>query len=285
MTGDPQITVPVDVRVKFAHASVQAVADRCGADVLHIKGPAVDPTTNPGRPPGTDADVMVRPKHVRRLVKALTSAGWTMWCNFDEGSRFEHAASFHHPHFGMLDIHRNFPGLHNAPEKNFATLWDRRGTRAIAGVPCAVLDPLTERLVLVLHAGRTSPGHIDLRNHWTEISPEERDEMDQLARTMGATVGLAVATNRQHLVQHHPELSMWREYGPDERLQEWLARWRAAPTARDRLSLVVRAPRVNRFELGQRLGHPPNRQEIRQEWRNRAGRGVRSLFRMLRRSP
>mgnify|MGYP003374684041 CR=1 FL=1 len=34
--------IPVLLRVRLAHAVVQAIADECGADLLHIKGPAVD---------------------------------------------------------------------------------------------------------------------------------------------------------------------------------------------------------------------------------------------------
>ena len=70
--------VPVAIRVQFAHASVEIVARSCGADVLHIKGPAVDPEANPGRRPGTDADVLVRPQHVRALVEGLAAAGWSI---------------------------------------------------------------------------------------------------------------------------------------------------------------------------------------------------------------
>lgn len=271
--------VPVDVRVRLAHASVQTVADACGADVLHIKGPAVDPETNPGRGPGTDADVLVRPQHVRIFLRGLSEAGWIMWCDFHEGSRFGHAASFHHRYFGMLDVHRNFPGLHNAPRDNFNELWTRRLSRSIGGVDCAVPDRLSERLILLLHAARTNPAHVDITNHWHRLDPGERERLDRLAETLGSTVGLALATGRSHEVQGHPELALWREYGENERLEEWIARWRAAPRARARVALLARAPRVNRFALGERLGHTPTRGEVRREWWRRAHRGMTSVNR------
>ena len=56
-------TVPLEVRIGFAHASVQWIADRCGADLLHVKGAALDPTLVPDRG-FSDADVLVRPAHV-----------------------------------------------------------------------------------------------------------------------------------------------------------------------------------------------------------------------------
>lgn len=273
--------VPVDVRVRFAHASVQTVAGDCGADVIHIKGPSVDPETNPGRRPGTDADVLVRPQHVPALVAGLVEVGWVRWADFDEGSRFEHAASFHHQQFGMLDVHQNFPGLHNAPRENFEELWRRRRWVEIGGVDCAVPDRLSERLILLLHAARTSPSHGDVTNHWDRLDQDERDRLDRLAESLGATVGLALATGRAEAVAGHREVALWQEYGDGERLEEWLARWRAAPSARSRLALLVRAPRVNRFALAERLGRQPTRAEVRREWWHRTRLGLTSAGQRL----
>lgn len=271
-----EIALPVPARVQFAHASVQYVANAVGVDVLHIKGPAVDPETNPGRGMGTDADVLVRPTHVRRLTQALISAGWTMWCDFDEGSLFEHAASFHDPTFGMLDVHKSFPGLHNHPEANFDHLWARRATREIAGYPCPVLHRVDERLVLLLHTARARPGHIDVRNHWEILTSSERDTLDTLAARLGATVGLAIATGRGDAVRDHREFPLWLDYS-DDRLGEWIARWRGGASFSDRLRLILRAGRVNRFELGQRLGRPPTPAEVRRGWWERVCSGLAAL--------
>lgn len=281
MPGTPTATVPVAVRVKFAHASVEWVARECGADALHIKGPAVDPETNPGRSAGTDADILVRPRHVQALKRGLADAGWVLWCDFDEGSRFEHAASFHHAHFGMLDVHRSFPGIHHDPGATFDRLWAARDVRQIGGLICSVPDRLSERLILLLHAARTSPAHIDLRNHWTDLTSADRAQLDEHARRMGATVGLALATGRRASVEGDPELELWRDFG-DDRLGEWMARWRAAPSARSRFALIARAPRVNRFALGERLGRPPTQAEVRREWWHRLGRGAASAWARVR---
>lgn len=285
--GAPQsggAAVPLGILTQFGHASAEFVARDVGADVLHIKGAAVDPSTNPLRPSGTDADVLVRPAHVRRFMTGLASAGWVLWCDFDEGSRFEHAASLHHPVYGMLDVHQNFPGIHTAAERNFDTLWSRRVTRNVAGIACPVLDGLGERLVLVLHAARTSPSHIDLENHWHRLSDAERAELIAFADEMGARVGLAVATGRADEVRGDPELPLWElsGHGDGHRVAEWVARWRTAPTARARVRLVTRAVRVNRFVLAQRLGRPPTRAEVRAEWFRRTRRAAAGAVRRVR---
>jgi hypothetical protein len=276
--------VPLGVLTQFGHASAEFVARECGADVLHIKGAAVDPRTNPLRPGGTDADVLVRPAHVQRFMTGLASAGWVLWCDFDEGSRFEHAASLHHPVYGMLDVHQNFPGIHAAAERNFATLWSRRVTRTVAGIACPVLDGLGERLVLVLHAARTSPSHIDLENHWHGLTDTERAELVAFADEMGARVGLAVATGRADEVRGDPELPLWELSGSGDgnRVAEWAARWRTAPSATARVRLVSRALRVNRFVLAQRLGRPPTRAEVRAEWLRRSRRAMSGALRRVR---
>jgi hypothetical protein len=91
-TGDDW-SLSVGMRVALAHAAVQVLAEDCGADVLHIKGPAVDDTLLDSRPvenadfdddsdrevvprSSIDADVLVRPSHVPRLLNAMHSSGW-----------------------------------------------------------------------------------------------------------------------------------------------------------------------------------------------------------------
>ena len=84
MTDLPPI--PLVLRTRLAHATLQAVADDCGADILHIKGAAVDAFLRPAREDSqagasaeerslprvsADADVLVRPAHLRRFLAAL----------------------------------------------------------------------------------------------------------------------------------------------------------------------------------------------------------------------
>lgn len=271
-TGQPE--VPTAARIRLAHASAQRVAERAGVDVLHIKGAALDPTLNVGRRESTDADVLVRPEHVRRYVAALPEAGWTMWCDFDEGSLFEHAASFHHEQFGMLDVHQVFPGLHHDASRAFQALWRDRVDRPIAQVPCQAPGEMGEHLVMLLHAGRTPGQGLDVANHWTDLDDQTQQQVSALASRLGAGVGLAAALDDLDTVKD-PEAELWRLMRDNsDRLGEWRARWRAASGWREHARLGLRAVRVNRFQLGQNLGRPPTRQDVRREWWRRLGAGA-----------
>ncbi len=277
--------MPTRARIRLAHASAQRVADRAGVDVLHIKGAALDPALNSGRRESTDADVLVRPEHVRRFVAALPAAGWIMWCDFDEGSLFEHAASFHHEQFGMLDVHRIFPGLHHKADRAFAALWSDRVTRAIAAVPCQAPGAMGEHLIMLLHAGRTSGQARDVANHWRSLDPQEQDELRSLADRLGAGVGLAAALGELDQVDN-AEADLWRLMLDNrDRLGEWRARWRAASGWREHARLGARAVRVNRFQLGQNLGRRPTRQDVRREWWRRLLAGARATRARLPRRP
>lgn len=125
--------------VALAHAAVQVLAEDCGADVLHIKGPAVDDSLLDSRPAqdaeadgestevvrrsSIDADVLVRPGHVQRLLEAMQSSGrWTSVSRFEDSSPFEHDATLEHPFLGHTDVHRWFPGIGCEPETAFGQL-------------------------------------------------------------------------------------------------------------------------------------------------------------------
>lgn len=273
--------VPRHVRIRFAHASAQSVADRAGVDVLHIKGASLDPNLNPGRAESSDADVLVRPSHVTQFMEALPAAGWNLWCDFEEGSLFEHAASLHHQWYGMLDVHQNFPGLHRDPAGAFDLLWRSRTERLIGGAPCAAPGPTHEHLIMLLHAARSPGKDLDILNHWQRLEPQEQAVIRDEAEALGATVGLDVALG---LVDEtaSPEVELWLlSLDNSDRLQEWRARWRNTSGLHDRAALAARALRVNRFALGQRLGHPPSSSEIRKEWWRRAGAGLLAAARML----
>lgn len=281
LNGAPGSAIPTGIRVRFAHASVQAVADLVGADILHIKGPGLAPERNPGRAVSTDADVLVRPAHVRRLVDGLVEHGWRLWCDFDEGSAFEHAASFHHRSFGMLDIHQNFPGLHRDPTRSFEALWVDREVRLIAERPCAAPGPIGEHLVLLLHAARTPGKGLDVENHWHRLPASTRHQVRRAAADLGASVGLAIALREVDVDEptSDPEVLLWRAMlHESDRLGTWRARWALTRGMGARLRLLRRAGRVNRFVLGQRLGRPPTRADVRREWWRRAGSGITSVL-------
>ena len=273
--------VPLPVRVELAHAAVQALAELAGVDVLHIKGPAVHPGLRTATGTGTDVDVIVRPSGVDALLAALAGHGWRVETGFETGSAFDHAANFFHDSWGLLDVHRHYPGMDRDPEGAFERLWASRGSIELAHVRCAVPEPIAQSLVLLLHAARTPrPGrtHPDIAPNWTDRTPEDRDRIRSLAADTGSTVALAAATGELDRFRGAPEAAVWEVFvhGGD-RLDEWGARIRAARGPRAKASVVLRSVRVNRYYLGQKLGHEPSRGEVVTEFFRRvlaAGRAA-----------
>jgi hypothetical protein len=277
--------VPLPVRVQLAHAAVEWLARESGVDVLHIKGPAVAPGLRPHGGSGTDVDVIVRPSGVDRLMSALDRHGWRVETSFDAGSAFDHAANLYHPSWGLLDVHRHYPGMERDPGAAFDVLWDRREHVELAHVRCAVPDPIAQSLVLLLHAARsTRPGttHPDIGPNWTDRADTDRAAIRDLAVSTGSTVGLAAATG--HLDEHagDPEAALWEVFAhPGDRVDEWHARWRAARGPRAKASVAVRSLAVNRYYLRQRLGHEPTTAEVVREFARRIGQAGREVGRRV----
>ncbi len=277
--------VPLAVRVQLAHAAVEWLARECAVDVLHIKGPAVAPGLRPHGGSGTDADVLVRPTGVDALMHALDRHGWRIETTFESGSAFDHAANLYHPSWGLLDVHRHYPGMERDPAAAFDVLWERRQNLELGHVSCAVPDPLAQSLVLLLHAARsTAPGSTnpDIAPNWTDRSEADREAIRELADATGATVGLAAATG--HLAEHagDPDAALWEVFAhPGDRLDEWHARWRAAHGPRAKASVAVRSLAVNRYYLRHRLGHDPSTAELAREFARRIAQAVRELGRRV----
>jgi hypothetical protein len=272
--------VPTRVRVELAHAAVQCLAESLGVDLLHIKGPAVHPGLRTRTSTGSDVDVLVRPDAVGRLMTALDEHGWRVETTFASGSAFDHAANLYHPSWGLLDVHRHYPGMDQDPARAFSVLWRSRGSTRLAHVPCPVPAPLAQSLVLLLHAARSGePGvhHPDVAPNWTERTPEERDAIRALATETGATVALAAATGHLEDFAGTPEAALWEVFAHGgDRLDEWSARWRAARGPRAKASVAVRSLAVNRYYLGQRLGHEPSAREVAGEFARRLAAGARA---------
>ncbi|MDU0348877.1 nucleotidyltransferase family protein [Actinomyces sp. MRS3W] len=263
-SATPQAEVPVGVRVQLAHAALQTLAADAGVDLLHIKGPAVDPSI--GRPlhSSTDADVLVRPDHVARYLDVLTAHGWQHVTSFATGSAFEHAATFYHPAWGYTDVHRTFPGLTRGDA--FAVLWRDRGRRLIAGVSCPVPDLVAQRLLLLLHVARNGAGHQDpdYRRAWTAVTEADRRNIRLLARQLGAQVGLAAALGELDAYRDDPSHDLWVVFSSRDasRLDEWRARLKAAPGPAAKARILARSLLVNTDHLAMRVGRRPTRAEI-----------------------
>jgi hypothetical protein len=279
------IDVPLPVRVELAHAAVQVLAEQAGVDVLHIKGPAVRPGLRSSEHTGTDVDVIVRPSGVDALMATLAEHGWRVETTFDAGSAFDHAANLFHESWGLLDVHRHYPGMDRDPAHAFDRLWSSRGSVALAHVPCAVPEPLAQSLVLLLHAARTphlGGDHPDLAPNWTDRTEPDRERIRALAADTGATVALAAATGHLEEFRGDPEAAVWEVFvhGGD-RLDEWSARFRAARGPRAKASVAWRSLQVNRYYLGQKLGHAPTRTEVAAESARRLAAALRAVARRV----
>lgn len=272
----PSPQVPLSARVMLAHAAVQALAEDCGADLLFVKGPTTDPDLRAFHTGGSDVDALVRPAHADRLVGALHEHGWRLVTDFRSGSAFDHAANFFHDQWGMVDVHRTFPGIDRDPEATFERLWSQRRTRLLAHYPCPVPSRTAQALVVLLHAARTPVNggglHPDVTTAWHDQDADHRKAVTALAQALGARTPLLVALGQADAVRGEPDapLRVWFS-DRGSRLQQWRARMAVAPTWRAKAAIARRALGVNTYYLQQRLGHPPSRAEVAREFVRRVG--------------
>ena len=171
-------SVPVAARVHLAHAVLQAVADASGAEILHIKGPAIEPGLAGDRRTSVDADALIRPSHLSRFLGGLRVNGWSQVTPFLDRGLVQHSTVWFHPQLGQADLHYRYPGIGLAQEPAFDRLWQDHATTEIAHQPCTVPSLPAQRLILLLHAARDphfhvgygEPDHRDSRIVW----PRER---------------------------------------------------------------------------------------------------------------
>lgn len=210
MSSSVVVGAPLAVRVRFAHATIQHLAEKCGADVLHIKGVAIDRAIASATRVGADADVLVRPAHVDALLDEMGKHGWDVRSTFESGSPFGHAVTLTHEVWGFADLHRHFPGIGTAPERAFDRLWRDRSLTTIAGVPCPVPSVAAQSLILVLNAARAG-GHasVDVRAAWTGASEARKDEIRVLRDELEAQVGFAAATGGLEDFRDAREYDLW----------------------------------------------------------------------------
>lgn len=283
--NESQVSVPLSVRLRFGHAAVQYLADEIGADLLHIKGMAVDPALRGAWSVGTDVDVMVRPDHFRRLDDALREHGWRLYTTFASGSPFGHAQTYLHDAWGYIDIHRFFPGIRVDPGPAFDRLWSDRHPLEIAGIGCAVPSVPAQSLLLILNVARAGGANgRDLAVVWREASDERRQEIEALIDDLDAHVGFAAAVGGLDRYRGERDYRLWKVVSEGgSRSEEWWARVRAAPTFADAARVVARAPLVNVDHLTHRLGRAPTKREITAEFFWRPARAVGEAWRGLRR--
>jgi hypothetical protein len=278
--NESQVSVPLPVRLRFGHAAIQYLADEVGADLLHIKGAAVDPSLRPGGYPGSDVDVLVRPDHVGRLDTAMRRHGWRLYSTFEYGSPFGHAQTYLHDAWGHIDVHRFFPGIRLEPRRAFEQFWSERHEIEIAGIGCQVPSVPAQAVLLILNAARsTGRGQPDVATAWREAGDERRAQIRRLVVVLDASVAFAAATGGLEAYRHERDYRLWKittEGG--SRSAEWWARVRAAPDLRSALRVVAQAPRVNIDHLSHSLGRAPTRREIVAEFFRRPAKAIREAW-------
>ena len=274
------IDVPITVRVRFGHAAVQRIADAHSLDVLHIKGDALDDSLIHPRRVATDADVLVRPDHVDRLITVLTDAGYRSTGSFASGSPFEHSMTMWHTQWGYLDVHRHYPGVGLPPAEAFDVLWRDRTHKRIAGTECPVPALPAQVGILVMHAGRSVPGGqpgVDVAHSWQHAPPGRQAATRAWVAEVRGEVAFAAGIGELHTLPPSTERDLWQAVTREGRLQEWRARIAAAPDLRTRAVLVLRAPLVNTDHLTKELGHAPSRTEIIRAFLLRSRRAIQEL--------
>jgi hypothetical protein len=276
-------SVPRAVRLLLGRAAVQVIAADAGADLLHIKGNAVDRALRPRDAPGTDIDVMVRPTHVARLHDALVQHGWVVYSSFLYGSPFGHAQTYRHPDWGYLDLHRMFPGIRLDPEQAFDELWRDRAERDFAGTLAAVPSSTAQAVLLVLNDVRSRKAARSMAR-WVDRPGLNRADVLDLVRRLEARVAFAAAIGDLSRYRGERDYPLWKGItAGSTRAGEWWARVRAAPTPREALSIVVRAPLANVERLTHQLGRRPTRGEVLRATAVRPVRALRELSASVRR--
>lgn len=277
--------VPQTVRVLLLHGYLQRVADRAGVDLLHVKGPALDPSLTGGAQRGSaDADVLVRPAHVGRLVDELGALGWQRMTGFTEGSAFGHAMNLRHD-LGMIDVHRHWPGFGLAPTDAFDRLWSARQSRQLAHVDCPVPSLEHQRLILLLHYARSGGQRPqDREAGWDGASADQRAAVRASAAEFDADLALAAAIGELEMFRDRPQYRLWRHFasGSTDRLDEWAGRWSAARTWRERVAVIKGFFEVNDDLLRLELGHEPGRGERLGAYRRRLAAATGSLLARMR---
>jgi len=295
------LPIPLMLRTRLAHATLQAIADDCGADILHIKGAAVDASLLPTRVDApadataaeralprlsADADVLVRPAHLKRFLAALKQNGWIRKSRLYSGGAVEHSVDWWHPELGGVDVHVRFPGIRVAPERAFAELWFARTSIDIAHRACPAPSLDAQRLMLLLHAARNGgPEHPDVDPCWTNAAPDERMRAIEMAAIFGADVPLAGATGRLDDYVDRPEYDLWRLLSqPNADVFDlWLAFVKAAPTPPERVRAILYALRVKADRVDLELGHSANAGEVLGVQASRLRRGALGMIRLARR--
>lgn len=266
--------VPLALRIRLSHAYFQHLANRHGVDLLHIKGYAfAQEVYRPGRA-SSDVDLLVRPEHIDRLVKAAQNDGWEILARFETGSIFEHAMTLYHGTWGLVDIHRYFPGIGDAQGSAFDELWKHRRTRHIAHFPCALPSLVDSRIFVVVHGARSDNEHnADIGFLKQTLSADDWDDIRKRLPALDAEIAFAAAFHELDRFKDHPDYLLWKSVSEETSVFiRWKARFQHAHGLQGKMKVLRSILLVNRDHLAMELGHTPSKQEVRQKFFSRFSR-------------
>lgn len=271
-TPDAQhLDVPLAIRIQLSHAYFQHLANSNEIDLLHIKGYAfAQEVYRPGRK-STDVDLLVRPSHLERFIELALADGWEILTHFETGSIFEHAMTLYHGSWGLVDIHRYFPGVGDAEGSAFETLWKQRRNKDIANYPCSLPSVVDSRILVVVHGARsTDEKNPDIEHLRETLTPEEWGEMDLRVPQLQANLAYAAALGTLDQHRNHPDYLLWKSVSEDTpEYMQWKARFAHAKGIRNKVKVLANIFFVNKDHLAMELGHAPSQQEIRKKFFSR----------------
>lgn len=282
-------TPPTHTLLRISHALLDYLGAEVDVRVLHIKGVAIDPTLAEGRHGSTDCDVVIHPSNIDTYTRCLEANGWELRTTFEHGSVFNHAATYYHPVWGTVDVHRAFPGLDADPAYTFESWWHHSHTVELGGRTIHVLSLLDQRVLLLMHAARSSrsrKGH-DYNVVWECATPAERAEVEARAVELGGKTPLMLVTScegqsRWESVRGSKDFHLWSAMSRDANPTEvWVAQLQDAPKWSDKVRVMWSAMHINRDHLAVHLDRTPTRSEMRRAWIERLGRGTRRVLKMI----
>lgn len=269
--GENYQEVPLKARIMLSHAHLQRLATLAEVDLLHIKGYIFGQDTYPATRTSTDVDILVRPHHIDSFVRAVENAGWKVLTTFKTGSDYHHAMTIYHPTWGLADVHRAFPGLGSDSGTAFNRLWEQRRAKTIAGYPCFTTSLVDSRIVVYIHAARsTSPRKPDVEYLNQLLTKEEKHLLEERVFELEAMLAYSAAQGTIDDYASHPDYLLWRTASQKTSdMTRWYARVKTAPGFIAKIRTVLDIFKVNRDHLAMELGHSPSKQEIRQKFLSR----------------
>ena len=162
--------------------------------VLLIKGPVATQQGLRTDHVSVDVDLLVDPSGFGAFLAGLGKLGWARRV---EPRRSEvlarHSATLRHPAWPCeLDIHSYYPGFLGPPALVFDAVWERHDMALLAGRQVPVASTAANAAILALHAlrdeasGQPHDAYLDLVEHVTVLSAEQKIEISHLAGRTGA---------------------------------------------------------------------------------------------------